>query len=166
VPAITNSSEDEGTFVFGRGRDETFLLPPHEVGIIQRMRISSLLPVVAVVFVSAGLLGQDTAPTNRADKECQNATTSSAMRACENRRYADAQRELDAAYQDLLRRLDEAQRQKLRVAQRAWLRFRDTNAEFQASLAQGGTLGPLLKTGSLAEMTQARALELKKAVLP
>jgi uncharacterized protein YecT (DUF1311 family) len=88
------------------------------------------------------------------------------MRACENRRYADAQHELDTAYQDLLRHLDERQRQKLRVAERAWLRFRDTNAEFQASLAQGGTLGPLLKTGSLTEMTQARAMELKKAVLP
>lgn len=161
---ITNSSEDEGAFVFGRA--ETFLLPPHEVGIIQRMRISSLLPVVAVVFVSVGLLAQDAVPTHLAGNGCQNATTSSAMRACENRRYADAQRELDAAYQDVLRHLDEAQRQKLRVAQRAWLRFRDTNAEFQASLAQGGTLGLLLKTGSLTEMTQARTLELKKAVLP
>jgi len=88
------------------------------------------------------------------------------MRACENRRYADAQGELDAAYQDLLRHLDETQRQKLRVAQRAWVRFRDTNAEFQASLAQGGTLGPLLKVGSLTEMTKARASELKKAALP
>jgi uncharacterized protein YecT (DUF1311 family) len=130
------------------------------------MRTSPLLPIVAVVCVSVGILAQDTAPPNRADNECQNATTSSAMRACENRRYADAQHELDTAYQDLLRHLDERQRQKLRVAERAWLRFRDTNAEFQASLAQGGTLGPLLKTGSLTEMTQARAMELKKAVLP
>jgi uncharacterized protein YecT (DUF1311 family) len=130
------------------------------------MRISSLLPVVAALLVSVGLLAQDTALTTPAGNGCQNATTTSAMRACENRRYVDAQGELDAAYQDLLRHLDETQRQKLRVAQRAWVRFRDTNAEFQASLAQGGTLGPLLKVGSLTEMTKARASELKKAALP
>jgi uncharacterized protein YecT (DUF1311 family) len=63
-----------------------------------------------------------------------------------------------------LHQLDDAQRLKLRQSQRAWLRFRDTNAAFQAGLVEGGTLAPLIKVASLTEMTNARTAELKKAL--
>jgi uncharacterized protein YecT (DUF1311 family) len=146
------------------------LLPSTDVKIIRRMRIFSLLRPVAVLCITAGitagLFAQNAAPANQADNDCQDAATTSAMRACENTRYDAAQRELNSAYQSLLQHLEYSQKQKLRAAQRAWLHFRDTNAEFQASLAQGGTLAPLIKIGTLTEMTQARASELKKATLP
>jgi len=58
--------------------------------------------------------------------------------------------------------LDNGQKEKLRLAQDAWLRFREANADFQASIAEGGTLAPLLKMSSLADMTGARAAELRK----
>jgi uncharacterized protein YecT (DUF1311 family) len=52
----------------------------------------------------------------------------------------------------------------LRESQRAWLRFRDAAATFQASLVEGGTLAPLIKVASLTEMTNVRAAELKKSL--
>jgi len=85
------------------------------------------------------------------------------MRACENARYELVQHELNAAYQSLLRHLDSRQRQKLRTAQNAWIRFRDANTAFESSLAQAGTLAPIIRIGSLTEMTKARVAELKKA---
>lgn len=87
------------------------------------------------------------------------------MRTCEASRYATAQQELNAAYQGLMEHLDQGQKEKLRMTQRAWLRFRDANADFQASIVQGGTLAPLVRISSLTEMTKARAQELKKEAL-
>ncbi len=94
---------------------------------------------------------------------CRNETTTAAMRVCENARYQRAERELNAAYKDLMRQLDDGQREKLRLAQTTWLRFREANADFQADTARGGTLAPLIRISVLADMTAARAAELKKA---
>jgi uncharacterized protein YecT (DUF1311 family) len=98
--------------------------------------------------------------------KCENSVTTAAMRACEDSRYTMAQRELDTAYRSLLERLDGGQKQKLRLTQRAWLRFRDSNADFQASLVQGGTLAPLVRITVLTDMTTARTQELSKKTLP
>ena len=117
--------------------------------------------VLAVLFllITTRMQSQDAQVPKTED--CRNASTTSAMRACANASYEAAQRELDSAYQNLLQQLDDSQRQKLRVAQRAWLQYRDANAQFQASLAQSGTLAPLIRTTVLAEMTNARASELR-----
>jgi uncharacterized protein YecT (DUF1311 family) len=133
------------------------------------MKIFFFFPLAVLLFMTAadsGAFTQTAAPAKGTDNECQNAATTSAMRACENARYEGAQRELGVAYQTLLQRLDGEQKQKLGLAQQAWMRFRDTNAEFQASLAQGGTLAPLIKMATLTEMTRARTSELKKSTLP
>jgi uncharacterized protein YecT (DUF1311 family) len=119
-----------------------------------------------VPWITLGLFAQDMVPASASREDCPKAVTTSAMRACENARYDAAEHELNTAYQSLLQHLDSGQKQKLRAAQRAWIRFRDANAEFQSSLVQGGTLAPLIKIGSLTEMTSARASELKKAAQP
>jgi uncharacterized protein YecT (DUF1311 family) len=148
---------------------DSSLLPAADMKIIQRMRIFLLLlrPVALCVSVAitAGSFAQNATPTNQTDQDCRLAIVGSTMRTCENARYDIAQRELNSVYQNLLRGLDETQRERLRQAQRAWLRFRDTNAEFQASLVQGGTSAPLIKVGSLTEMTNERASELKKVLI-
>jgi uncharacterized protein YecT (DUF1311 family) len=127
------------------------------------------LRLVVFVCASVGLLAQTLAQTPKqtgpGTGECENAVTTAAMRTCEASRYATAQQELDAAYQRLMEHLDDGQKQKLRTSQRAWLGFRDANADFQASLVQGGTLAPLVRIGSLTEMTKARTQELKKEAL-
>jgi uncharacterized protein YecT (DUF1311 family) len=130
------------------------------------MRIRFLPRLVAFVCLTAELLAQTPNQFRPSASECENAVTTAAMRNCEATRYATAQQELNATYQRLMGRLDSGQKEKLRLTQRAWLRFREANADFQASLAQGGTLAPLMRISSLTEMTKARALELKKEALP
>jgi uncharacterized protein YecT (DUF1311 family) len=91
---------------------------------------------------------------------CKDAATTAAMRACENKRYQDADRQLNMVYTRLMATLDNNQKEKLRLAQRAWLQFRDANSDFQAAAAGGGTLSPLLKIAAMADMTEARLKEL------
>ena len=116
-----------------------------------------------VVPRSGGVLLQDPGQAAESGGDCKVATTTAAMRACENARYEKADRELNVVYQKLIKELGAGPREKLRVAQNAWLRFREANSDFQASLAEGGSLAPLLKISTLAEMTEARTEELKKA---
>ncbi len=84
------------------------------------------------------------------------------MRACENVRREKAEQDMNAAYAALDRRLTGRRKANLGAAQRAWLQFRDANAAFYRSEAEGGTLAPLTDTSARADMTEARAAELKK----
>lgn len=125
------------------------------------MRLLSLR-LAGVLCLTAGLAAQTRDQVPQKPKECEDTVTTADMRSCESVRYETAQRELRIAYQELMDQLDASQKEKLRVTQDAWLRYRDANADFQASLAKGGTLAPLIKIGSLTEMTEARTIELKK----
>lgn len=66
---------------------------------------------------------------------------------------------LNAAYQQVMRGLEEGPRQKLRDAQRAWIKFRDTKC---AAESQGGGTMDMLNGGScILEATARRATELQ-----
>ena len=128
------------------------------------MRIFRLL-LFAAAFCLLGVLAVRAAvQTAETGADCKNAATTAAMRACENARYQKADQRLNAIYKDLIKQLDAGPREKLRLAQSAWLRFREANADFQAEVAREGTLAPLIKMSVLADMTEARTAELKKAV--
>ena len=127
------------------------------------LTLTIFLTFTLAVPRSGGVLLQKPARSVESGGDCQNATSTAAMRACENARYEKADRELNVVYQKLIKELEAGPREKLRVAQNAWLRFRDANSDFQASLAEGGTMAPLLKISTLAEMTEARTEELRKA---
>ncbi len=124
------------------------------------MRLPRMFGVAPLLLI--GLLSGSFAWAAQKTPDCSNATTTADMRACENARYDQANRQLNAVYARLMKQLDPARREKLRLAQRAWVRFRDANADFLASAAEGGTLAPLLRVNALADMTEARVKELAK----
>lgn len=93
---------------------------------------------------------------------CDNATTTAAMQACESARYTQANQKLNDVYARLMKTLDASKREKLRVAELAWIQFRDKNAAFMATAAEGGTLAPLIQLTTSTAMTEARAAELAK----
>ena len=93
---------------------------------------------------------------------CDNATTTAAMQACESAHYTQANQKLNAVYNRLMKTLEPSKREKLRVAELAWIQFRDKNAAFMASAAEGGTLAPLIQLTTSTAMTEARAAELAK----
>ena len=76
-------------------------------------------------------------------------------------RAADA--ELNAVYQNALNAMPGVDaKDKLREAQRAWIAFRDAQAELQADVtARGGSMAPLMQNTASKELTQARIRELE-----
>jgi uncharacterized protein YecT (DUF1311 family) len=82
------------------------------------------------------------------------------MRECELRRLHQADAAMTAAYEALMGQLDQTGQAKLRLAQRAWLEFRDAEADLRADVARGGTLAPLIRTSVLADLTESRRQQL------
>ena len=95
---------------------------------------------------------------------CGNAQSTAAMRECEIGRLKRADAGMNAAYRNLSAKLDQRGQAKLRAAQRAWLRFRAAEAEYQADSARDGTLAPLIAASVQADLTEFRRKVLEQAV--
>jgi uncharacterized protein YecT (DUF1311 family) len=81
-----------------------------------------------------------------------------------NQAFADfkkADAELNKVYGQVMAKLDAEGKEKLKVAQRAWVAFRDAQAEVDADGSRGGTIVPLLRSTSMTESTQARIKQLR-----
>jgi uncharacterized protein YecT (DUF1311 family) len=71
-----------------------------------------------------------------------------------------ADKKMNAAYQQLLDVLDGPGKSSLREAQRAWLAWRDAQAEFDSHHLSNGKLRPLERYGSRTQSTEARTARL------
>ncbi len=69
---------------------------------------------------------------------------------------------LNAAYKNLMQRIDAGQQDPLKAAQRLWIQYRDANCRFYGS--QEGSIRQIQGAECLRSMTQDRALELEKAM--
>jgi uncharacterized protein YecT (DUF1311 family) len=73
---------------------------------------------------------------------------------------ADAQ--LNKVYAQVMTKLDEEGQAKLKAAQRAWLAFRDAQAELEADSMRGGTGATALRSESATATTLKRTESLKE----
>jgi len=133
------------------------ILPSHRA-------LTHFLLVAAAVLTTC--VSSSQAQTASSQPDCGNASTTAAMRECAGMRYNKVEQELKAVRAQLSQKLDETGKAKLQAAQAAWVQFRKANAEFQADLVRGGTLAPLIQITVMADMTEARVAELKKALQP
>lgn len=76
--------------------------------------------------------------------------------------FKKADAALNKIYAQVLAKLDEEGQAKLKAAQRAWVAFRDAQAELDADFMRGGSAAPLLHSGSLAGTTRQRTEALKE----
>jgi uncharacterized protein YecT (DUF1311 family) len=74
--------------------------------------------------------------------------------------FEAADKKMNAAYQKLLGILDADGKSSLRDAQRAWISWRDAQAEFDSHQFGDGKLRPLERWGSRAQSTEARTTRL------
>src|SRR6266542_5661892 len=76
--------------------------------------------------------------------------------------FKQADAELNKTYQALLAKLpDAASKQKLKEKQRAWITSRDAETARAADEARGGSMAPMLRYETMAELTQQRIKQLK-----
>lgn len=71
---------------------------------------------------------------------------------------------LNKVYKQLLAKLDKEAQEHLKVAEKAWLVFRDAEALFAADMARGGSMAALVHEERRMELTKARTKELKEAL--
>jgi len=77
--------------------------------------------------------------------------------------FDKADKELNAVYQKVLKSMeDDLARKKLIAAQKAWVAFRDAQADWDADSERGGSLANQVLAISKTDMTKARILDLKK----
>ena len=82
---------------------------------------------------------------------------------------ADAQ--LNKVYKQVLATADAESQEKLKVAQRNWIAFRDAEAAFEAAFeadreARGGSIAPLIYSGTHTALTKGRTAALKALLEP
>jgi uncharacterized protein YecT (DUF1311 family) len=74
--------------------------------------------------------------------------------------FEAADKKMNVAYQRLLGILDDEGKSSLREAQRAWIAWRDAQAEFDSHHFGNGKLRPLERWGSRMQTTEARTTRL------
>ena len=96
--------------------------------------------------------------------DCGAETTTAAMRACMDAALIAETQAMEEALAALLERVDPPRSTLLIEAQAAWEIWRDREAAFAASQAEGGTLAPLLALSEAFALTEARRTQLEAAL--
>ena len=76
-------------------------------------------------------------------------------------RYEMEDKSLNTIYKQLLKNLNDAQKQKLRDAQRSWITFRDANSAFVKSLNEQDTPNTIRYLNALSDVIAHRTMELE-----
>lgn len=128
-------------------------------------------------FGLAGLLATSTLADDKPD--CIDPQTQMEMTYCASVDYEDADADLNALWPDVIAAAklndeyvaDMARErgvpttlEALRDAQRAWIRFRDAQCEFEAYEVFGGTMQPMVGSLCLARLTRERITLLSQAL--
>lgn len=80
--------------------------------------------------------------------------------------FAKADKELNEVYAKVLGVLDDTSKEKLKKSQRAWVAYRDAEADFSADAeARGGSMWPLVHEGTRTRLTKERVRSLKELLI-
>lgn len=122
------------------------------------MSIRLMLPALAL----AAFASFSASAPARADA-CADAQDQATLNECADREYKKADAELNAAFEEIERRLEGQEDTKARFveAQRAWITFRDAECRFANTNSESGTIFPMLQAACLSAQTQARVEQLK-----
>ena len=107
------------------------------------------------LFTGPSASGQASVP-----EVCKDRKTQREMNECLASAYGDADSDLNALYTSVKSKLHPAAVTKLQEAQRAWIRYRDSDCEAEAGLYEGGSIQPAVRWGCLERVTRARIAEL------
>lgn len=97
--------------------------------------------------------------------QCEDPRTTVDMRACAWKKYREADDELNKVYKTLMDRLDDQKHREMLIkAQRDWIRFRDSSADFEDYFFEGGSIKEQVKAYALERLTRARSKELREVI--
>ncbi len=118
---------------------------------------------IAVLLFMA-LLAAASAQKNAPQVSCSDPQTQYEMNVCADRKFKAADAELNRVYNRLAAKQDEGARAKLKATEASWLRYRDDNCDYEASLYEGGSMKPAIYSSCMERMTRARTAELREQI--
>lgn len=118
----------------------------------------------AIGIAAAALAMAQTAPDAQSPAMQDCGKNQQAMNLCAEQRYAKADAALNRTYRrNLKAQPDDAARQRLRDAQRAWISYRDKDCAVEAGPREtAGSIWPLQYYGCLERHTMRRTMELQQ----
>lgn len=93
---------------------------------------------------------------------CKSPQTTLDQNVCSTQEFQAADKKLNQLYQQLQPKLNSKQKQRLTVAQRSWLKFRDESCDYEAGVFEGGTLAHPTYGYCKARLTQERIKDLQR----
>lgn len=92
---------------------------------------------------------------------CKNPQTTVEMNVCSSQEFQAADSKLNQLYQQLQAKISSRQKQRLTVAQRTWIKFRDENCDYAKGQFEGGSLAASTYGYCRATVTQERIKDLE-----
>lgn len=122
---------------------------------MRHMRMGFMLPALLAALPAAAAPAQPVSEVPPAT--CETQATTVEMVDCAGWHYSIAERWLDQEYKATAAGMEPAAKERLREAQRAWLKFRDAQCALEREAAEGGTIAPILEIDCRTELTRERA---------
>jgi uncharacterized protein YecT (DUF1311 family) len=97
---------------------------------------------------------------NEKDSPCANTVSTVEMAECLSKAKDESDAKLNSLYKDIRRKLDVKDAERLTIAQRLWIQYRDANCAAERELYEGGTAAGPVYLACLEGMTRARRKEL------
>ena len=117
------------------------------------------------LLLAAGLLLPSQASNNRLQiaqqPNCKSPQTTVDMTLCSTQEFKVADTKLNQLYQQLRAKLNSKQQQRLTVAQRSWVKFRDETCDYSAGHFEGGSVAPSIYGYCRAKVTKERIKDLE-----
>ncbi len=108
------------------------------------------------------LAGLCSSVVQAAGDNCQHAMTQADMNVCAAKAHELADKQLNSLYQQYRQRLAADDQQRLTIAQRAWIGYRDAACRFETAQVSGGSIFPTIWLQCLTGKTENRIKELQK----
>jgi len=131
------------------------------------MKNSTFWATFTTIFLvlAGGLLQESKASNNFQEvaqqPNCKSPQTTLDMNMCSSQEFKAADTKLNQLYQQLRPKLNSKQQQRLTVAQRTWIKFRDETCNYEAGQFEGGSLAPSTYGYCRARVTQERVKDLE-----
>jgi uncharacterized protein YecT (DUF1311 family) len=116
--------------------------------------------MLLAVFIGSNLMAR-AQHMNSADAPCRNVAVTIAMENCFDKAYRAADSELNQTYSQISKVLQADDLQRLKVAQRLWIQFRDATCTAESHLYNGGTASAPAYSACLEEVTRLRTVDLE-----
>jgi len=126
---------------------------------------AGVLTLLLTLFCTLAVAAQEaTATQDEVDREgpCSGAGNQFELNQCAARARDKADAELNKAYRELMKDTGSTERVKLRAAQLAWIKFRDTQCDYETVDNEGGSIYPMVYSFCLAKVTGARVKQLQE----